>query len=157
MEAVYESLGDGLTSIRYVNGQLLVSEVRRSLPLLRAALLVDGLVFLVAAAFNFGARTSVGAAHLEFGVPIWQAGLGEAVISVALLIAATTGRPTVAWVALVMSGLGIVFGLSSRQVEGAARDIHVILVPIAIIVLGLLIWATKQEWPRLRPPFSSRN
>ena len=77
MEAVYESLGDGLTSIRYVNGQLLVSEVRRSLPLLRAALLVDGLVFLVAAAFNFGARTSGGAAHLEFGVPIWQLALAR--------------------------------------------------------------------------------
>ena len=44
-----------------------------------------------------------------------------------------------------------------RDDRGVAAVEFALLVPIAIIVLGLLIWATKQEWPRLRPPFSSRN
>jgi hypothetical protein len=55
------------------------------------------------------------------------------------LAAAATGRVAVAWGAFVLSVLGIAFGLSSRRVVGEARDIHVVLVPLAVAVLALLL------------------
>jgi membrane protein DedA with SNARE-associated domain len=47
-----------------------------------------------------------------------------------------------------MSVLGIAFGLSSDRVQGAARMIHVVLVPLAVIVLALLWWAGRQRRQR---------
>ena len=84
---------------------------RRVLTVLRAVILVDALVFLAAALFNMGATVPLGFAALRFPVPIWQAGLGEAVIGLVLLAAAITGRATMAWVAFWMSVFGIAFGL----------------------------------------------
>lgn len=112
---------------------------------LRAVLVVDGVVFLLAATLNFGARIPLGVATLRFG-PVWQAGIGEAVIGVLLLLAALTRRRSLAWVAFALSVLGIAIGLRSTQVVGAARDIHLVLVPLAVVLLVLLVW------PRRRAP-----
>ena len=54
-----------------------------------------------------------------------------------------------AWVALGLSVVGIVFGLSSARVQGPAREIHIVLVPLAVVVFGLLLWA-RQQRRRLR-------
>src|SRR5438105_7970017 len=108
--------------------------------ILRAALFVDAVVFLTAALLNLGTKVPLGFAELSFPVPIWQAGIGEAVIGLALLAAAVTGRATISWVAFWMSVAGIVFGLSSSRVQGPARDVHVLLVPLAAIVFVLLMF-----------------
>ncbi len=116
--------------------------------ILRATLSVDAVAFLSAALFNFGARLTIGSAELSFPNPIWQAGVGEAVIGLALLAAAFRpyGRGT--WVAFWMSVAGIAFGLSSSRVQGPAREVHLVLVPLAILIFGLLIWR-RQDGHRL--------
>jgi hypothetical protein len=102
---------------------------------LRATLLVDGGVFLLAALLNLGGRIPLGFTELSFPVPIWQAGLGEAVIGVLLSSAAITRRGTLAWLAFGLSVVGIAFGLRSAQVQGPAREIHILLVPLALLCL----------------------
>ena len=42
--------------------------------------------------------------------------------------------------AAIVGILGIAFGLSSARVVGAAREIHVVLVPLAAIGLAMLAW-----------------
>ncbi|MGE5223847.1 MAG: hypothetical protein ACM3PY_15520 [Omnitrophica WOR_2 bacterium] len=122
------------------------SESRKFIPtLLRIVILMDALVFLTAALLNFGTKIPLGFAELSFPVPIWQAGIGEAIIGLALLAVAITRRATIAWVAFWMSVFGIAFGLSSPRVQGPAREIHVILVPLAAIVFGLLMWHRQQS------------
>lgn len=113
--------------------------------ILRTALVVDAAVFLSAALFNFGAKIPLGFTELDFPVPIWQAGTGEAVIGLTLLAAAITGRTALAWVAFGLSVVGIAFGLSSAKVQGPARDIHIVLVPLAVVVFGLLLWMRQQR------------
>lgn len=123
-----------------------MSESKKSVStLLRIVIFVDALVFLAAALFNFGTEIPLGFAELSFPVPIWQAGIGEAIIGLALLAGAVTRRVTVAWVAFWMSVFGIAFGLSSPKVQGPAREIHVILVPLAAIVFGLLAWQRQRS------------
>lgn len=121
----------------------------RAVVILRAVLIVDAAVFLSAALFNFGARIPLGFTDLYFPVPVWQAGIGETVIGLALLAAAITGRAAIAWVAFGLSVFGIIFGLSSARVQGPARDIHVVLIPLAVALFGLLLWARRQ---RLQAP-----
>ncbi len=116
--------------------------------ILRAAIFIDAVVFLTAALFNEGIKVPLGLAVLGFPAPVSQAGIGEAVIGLALLAAAVTGSITVSWVALWLSVAGIIFGLSSPAVQGPARDVHILLVPLALIVFGLLMWQ-RQESSRL--------
>ena len=113
--------------------------------ILRTAFIVDAVVFLLAALLNFGIRIPLGFAELNFPVPIWQAGIGEAVIGLALLAAAARGRGALSWGAFWMSVAGIAFGLSSSRVQGPARDIHIILVPLAVIICCLLLWQRQQR------------
>jgi len=40
----------------------------------------------------------------------------------------------------VLSVLGIAFGLASARVVGAAREIHILLVPLAAVGIGVLLW-----------------
>jgi hypothetical protein len=120
--------------------------------LLRATLLVDGGVFLLAALLNLGGRVPLGFTELSFPVSIWQAGIGEAVIGVALLAAAVTQRGTLAWLAFGLSVVGIAFGLRSSQVQGPAREVHVLLVPLALLIFGLLLWRLRERRSRLSEP-----
>ena len=122
---------------------------RRIMIILRAAFFLDAIVFLIASLLNFGMKIPLGFTELNFPDPIWQAGVGEAVIGLALLAAAVTGRTAIAWVAFWLSVGGIIFGLSSARVQGLARDIHVILVPMAVVLFILLIWL-RQTRLRMR-------
>ena len=112
---------------------------------LRIVLLVDAAVFLTAALLNAGVQIPLGFVVVSFPIPIWQAGIGEAVIGCALLATAMTGRVTLAWVAFWLSVAGIVFGLSSSRVQGPARDVHLLLVPLAAIAFVLLLWRSQQR------------
>jgi hypothetical protein len=87
----------------------------RNATLLRGALLVDAVVFLTAALLNMGVWVPLGFAELRFAVPVWQAGIGEAIIGITLLVAGLTGWARLSWVAFWMSIVGIVFGLSSPE------------------------------------------
>jgi hypothetical protein len=126
------------------------------LTILRVVLFIDAVVFLTAALLNMGLTIPLGFAELSFPVAIWQAGIGEAVIGFTLLAAAITGNITVSWVAFVLSVLGIAFGLSSSKVQGPARDIHILLVPLAVIVFALLVWQWQQA-RRLRNSTSGQE
>jgi asparagine N-glycosylation enzyme membrane subunit Stt3 len=107
---------------------------------LRIVTLVDAVVFLVAALLNFGLRFTV---FLGFPVPVWQAGAGEAVIGVLFIVAAIRDRSRLYGIAYLLSVLGIAFGLLSPRVEGPARTIHVVLVPLAILGIALLVWRRR--------------
>jgi hypothetical protein len=108
----------------------------RLLPIL---LILDAAVFFGAALFNFGLEIPLGFTTLRFADSIWQAGTGETVIGAVLLAAGLTGGRRLSWVALAMSVLGIAFGLSSDRVQGAARDLHVVMIALAVLVLALLL------------------
>lgn len=120
--------------------------------LLRAALLLDAVVFLVAALLNFGAQIPLGVTTLRVADPIWQAGTGETVIGAALLTAGLRGRARPAWVALWLSVFGIAIGLSSPRVQGAARGIHAIMVPLAVVVFALLLQDKRRSAAPPAPP-----
>src|SRR5207253_11427702 len=89
---------------------------------------------------SFGVRRSCGPLDVYFGEAIWQAGAGEAVIGVLLVADALREGRALYWTAYVLSVLGIAFGLSSARVVGAAREIHLVLVPLATIGLAILAW-----------------
>ena len=91
------------------------------------------------ALFNFGIEVPLGFTTLRFADSIWQAGTGETIIGAVLLAAALTAGRRSSWVAFVMSVLGIAFGLSSDRVQGAARDLHVVMIALAVFVLALLL------------------
>ena len=102
--------------------------------------MVYGLVFLAAFLQNMGLRLAVGPFDFYFSEPVWQAGIGEAVIGVLLLVAAFRDRTTLYWIAYALSVLGIAFGLASARVVGAAREIHILLVPLAAVGIAVLLW-----------------
>lgn len=107
--------------------------------LLRIVLGLSAAVFFGAALLNFGLEVPLGVITLRFADSIWQAATGETVIGGVLLVAGLTGRRHLSWVGLVMSVLGIVFGLSSDRVQGAARDLHVVMIALTVLVLALLL------------------
>jgi hypothetical protein len=107
--------------------------------LLRIVLVLDAAVFFGAALFNFGLQVPLGFTTLRFADPIWQAGTGETVIGAVLLAAGPAGGRRLPWVAWVMSVLGIAFGLASDRVQGAARDLHVVMIALAVLVVALLV------------------
>src|SRR5947199_8106107 len=98
-----------------------------------------------------GIQIPLGFADLGFSDPVWQAGIGETVIGVTLLAAGLTARTRLAWLAFWLSALGIAIGLSSQRVQGAARSIHVVMMPLAIIVLVLLVLARRRQPSATRP------
>jgi len=120
-----------------------------ALAVVRVLCLLDGVVFAMSALLNFGSRIPVGFTEFAFPSHVWQAGIGEAVIASTLLAGAVTGRPKLCWAAFWMSVVGIAFGLLSRQVQGPAREIHLVLVPLAILLGLALIWMRQQRRRRL--------
>ncbi len=126
-----------------------VTTARRiDLALLRIALLADSLTFLTAATLNFGARIPLGFATLAFPAPGPQAGTGEAVIGTALLVAGVTLSRAWSWVAFWLSVMGIAFGLAFTSAAGGpAFEVHLILAPLALLVLGLLVWTHGEGDP----------
>jgi hypothetical protein len=118
-------------------GAITISGSSARLP--RVVFVLDAAVFFGAALFNFGLRIPLGLTTLRFADAIWQAGTGEALIGAVLLAAGLTAGRRLSWAALVMSVLGIAFGLSSDRVQGAARDLHVVMIALAVLVLALLL------------------
>ncbi len=112
---------------------------------LRAILIVDAVVFLSAALFNLGVKIPLGRTEIGFPVAIWQAGVAESIIGLALLAAGVTGSLALSWVSFWMSAFGIAFGLSSPAVQGPPREVHILLVPLAALVFGLLVWQAQQS------------
>lgn len=114
------------------------SDLPAALAALRALTVVDGAVFLVAAVQNVGARIAVGPIDWYFASPVVQAGVGEAVIALALFVAAGTMRRSQLSIAYALSIFGITFGLLSQRVVGPPREIHALLVPLAVTGVTLL-------------------
>jgi hypothetical protein len=125
---------------------------------LSLVLVVDGAVFLVAALLNAGVHVPLGIITLRFSVPVWQAGVGEVVIGLVLVMAGLTRRRWLSWTAFALSIAGIAFGLSSHRVVGAARDVHVVLVPLAVVVMVLLLGPkVRATWRRATLPTRQRS
>jgi hypothetical protein len=122
--------------------------------LLGALTVAYGLVFLASFLQNIGLRLTVGPLDFYFGEPVWQAGIGEAVIGALLLAAAVRNRATLYWIAYLLSVVGIVIGLSSARVVGAAREIHVLLVPLAALGIVLLLLWRRPVSPSHRQPIA---
>jgi hypothetical protein len=113
--------------------------------LLRIVLVLDAAVFFGAALFNFGLEVPLGFTTLRFADSIWQAGTGETVIAAVLLAAGLNGGRRLSRTALMVSALGIAFGLSSHRVQGAARDLHVVMIAFAVLVLALLLVSGRRN------------
>ncbi|MDE3076007.1 MAG: hypothetical protein KGJ86_11315 [Chloroflexota bacterium] len=129
-----------------------------SLTALRTALVLDALVFLTAAALNFGVRIPLGFVTVAFPVHILPAGIGEAVIGTNLLCAGITARRGWSWLAFWLSVGGIAFGLvATSRTGGPAWDVHLILVPVALIILGLLLWTAGRAGSGDQPAGDSAN
>ena len=105
---------------------------------LRALTTVDAGIFLVAAALNLGLRIAVGPLDWYFASAVVQAGVGEAVIALALVAATGTMRRSHLSIAYALSIFGITFGLLSQRVVGPPREIHALLVPLAATGVTLL-------------------
>lgn len=113
---------------------------------LRIGLIIDGLVFITAAGLNLGAQVPLGPVTLAFPVRIVPAGVGEAVIGLALLRAAASQHRGLAWPAFWLSVAGIGFGLVATTVgSGPVWGVHLVLVPLALVVLGLLVWTGRSD------------
>ena len=52
---------------------------------------------------------------------------------------------------------GIAIGLSSPRVQDAARATHVVLAPLAIVVLGRLIWSGRRAGERVGRRYERRR
>lgn len=105
---------------------------------IRALLLLDGAIFAAGALLNFGLRIPIGVTELAFPTPIAAAGIWELAIGATLVAAGVTMHPGLGWLAVGLSIAGIAFGLASPGVEGPARDLHLLLVPLAVVVTVLL-------------------
>lgn len=124
---------------------------------MRVVLVIDALTFLTAAALNFGARIPLGFVTVLFPVHIIPAGIGEAVIGTALLVGGITMRRGAAWLGFWLSVGGIAFGLVATSARrGPAWDVHAILVPLALVILGLLVRTGRQAASSGRPTPASR-
>lgn len=114
--------------------------------LLRSTLLVDALTFFTAAAMNLGARIPLGFTTLRFPFRVIPAGAGEIVIGAVLLLGAFTMRRGWAWIGFWLSAGGIAFGLVlTLRSRGAAFDVHMVMVALAILALALLIATSGQN------------
>lgn len=114
--------------------------------LLRITLLIDALTFFTAAALNFGARIPLGFTTLRFPFRVIPAGVGEIVIGAALLLGAFTMRRSWAWIGFWLSVGGIAFGLVlTLRSRGAAFDVQMVMLALALLMLGFLIWTKDQS------------
>jgi hypothetical protein len=121
------------------------SALRRRM--LRFLTVIDGLVFLGASVLNFGAKIPVGFTVLGFSRPVLPAGIGEVVIGATLVVAAALASPRLRlfWTAYVLAFFGIAFGLLSNQVEGYARSLHVVMLPLTLLGFVLLVLASRDK------------
>jgi hypothetical protein len=120
---------------------------------LRVALIVNGLVFALSAALNFGARIPLGSLSIAYPTAIVAAGIGEAIIAVLLLAAGISGRRSLAWLAFWLSVAGTLFGLvATSSGGGPVWAFHAVEVALALVLLALLLWNAGVEQPeRARP------
>jgi hypothetical protein len=120
--------------------------VRPGMAALRIALIIDGLAFATSAALNFGAQIPLGMVTLSFPVRIIQAGVGEAIIGIALLGAGASLNRGLAWLAFWLSVAGTAFGMVATAVgSGPVWSVHVVFASLALVVLGLLVWTGRSD------------
>lgn len=103
-------------------------------------------VFFISAILNFGAKIPVGFAELRFSAPLTSTGEDELVIGIILLAAAGVSRLYVYGAAYVLALVGIASGLLSSQVQGLARELHEVMLPLAIAGCALLVLEAKSAY-----------
>jgi hypothetical protein len=108
---------------------------------------LDGLIFLGASVLNFGAKIPIGFTVLSFSTPVLPAGIGEIVIGATLIVAAALASPRLRlfWLAYVLAFFGIAFGLLSNQVQGYARSLHVVMLPLTLLGFILLVLEARDR------------
>ena len=113
---------------------------------LRIALIVNGLAFATPAALNFGAQIPLGIVTLAFPVGIVPAGVGEAIIGIALLLAGVSQHRPLAWLAFWLSVAGTAFGLVATSAgSGPTWSAQVVDASLTLVVVGLLVWSGRSD------------
>jgi hypothetical protein len=102
------------------------------------ATVLTAAVFLLSAILNFGVKIPLGFAELRFSAPLASTGTDELVIGIVLLIAAAISRLYVYGAALILAMVGIASGLLSPEVQGQARELHEVMLPLVILACVML-------------------
>ena len=98
----------------------------------RLVTVLTAIVFFISAVLNFGARILYGFGEVSFSAPLTSTGLEELIIGLVLVAAAVVSRLYVYVGAYILTLVGIVSGLLSAQVQGLARDLHEVMLPLAV-------------------------
>ncbi|MDG6998725.1 MAG: hypothetical protein JRN15_06395 [Nitrososphaerota archaeon] len=89
-------------------------------------------LFLIAAVLNLGAKIPLGSSELTFASPSTSTAEFEIAIALVLLVATALSSLYVYGGAYLFATVGILEGLLSSDVQGLARSIHEVMVPLAI-------------------------
>lgn len=106
---------------------------------LRATTLSLAAIYILSALLNMGLNIALGPANLAFSLPSTQIAGFEMVIATLLVAASVYPNEYVVGASYVLATVGIVEGLLSPEVQGSARNLHEIMIPVDL--LGMSIYA----------------
>jgi len=114
--------------------------------ILRLITVVTGALFVISAILNFGYKIPVGFSELSFSFPSTSIGEFEIVIGLILFSAAVFSRLYIYGGGYLLVIVGIASGLSSAQVQGPARTLHELMLPLAITGIVLLALESRRAY-----------
>ena len=129
------------------------SKARQALPLVTV---LSGIVFLVSAAFNLGVSFTFGSSVVGFSSPSASIASYELAIGAVLLASAALSNLYLYGGAYLFASVGIAEGLLSPAVQGLARSLHEVMVPLAAIGWALVLVETRVV-SRTRPKTTNRT
>jgi hypothetical protein len=107
-------------------------------PAARLIAVLTGILFLFSSLMNLGLKIPLGFATLSFSNPLQSIAEFEILIGAILFAAAALSWLYVYGAAYVLSLVGIAFGLTSSDVQGLARSLHLVMLPFTIVGFVLL-------------------
>jgi hypothetical protein len=113
---------------------------------MRVVAALSAAAFLLSSTLNFGLKIPIGFTVLSFAVHIQTIAEFEILIGAFLVVAAIIPRLYVYGAAYLLAAVGIAEGLLSLEVQGLARDLHVIMVPLAVAGISMLVIETLRAY-----------
>ena len=105
---------------------------------LRLITIATALVFLFSAALNLGVKVPLGSYVLSFSDPQSSIATFEILIGAIFAVSSAISRILLYGGAYFLAFVGITFGLFSPDVQGLARSLHLIMLPLALVGTFLL-------------------